>query len=475
MAGMIRRMLDYVLDHAFSLHSVLALFGLGVYVTGSRTLHQRRHPSAAVAWVLALVLMPYVALPLYLLFGNRKMVRRRERPARASAPAAQTTDGFDLPCLAQALALPPAAAYEGLQVHADGAAAREALRSGIAAAQSQIEISTFVLGRDAFGEALTGWLAERVAAGVRVRLLVDGVGAWLGGHPDLDRVQALGIEVRRFVPPLRTGLRGRTNLRNHRKKVIVDGQWLWSGGRNLAAEYFTGDGRHAPWVDLSFDLRGEAAQSARTLFERDWAFAQDADAPPRLPLPEASTLPATPPVAARCVQLIPSGPDQADDTVFAVLVSAFFTARRRIVAVTPYFVPDETLLLSLTLAARRGVQVELLMPARSNHHLADLARHRALRELAASGARVRLLPGMVHAKAVLVDEAWAFVGSANLDERSLFLNFELMFAFNAPGDVRRFADWVAQRAALARDYHPRKPTLLREVGEGLLLWLAFQL
>jgi cardiolipin synthase len=194
---------------------------------------------------------------------------------------------------------------------------------------------------------------------------------------------------------------------------------------------------------------------------------------------EASTVPAASPVplhlAAQCVQLIPSGPDQADDTLFAVLVSAFFTARRRIVAVTPYFVPDETLLLSLTLAARRGVQVELLMPARSNHHLADLARHRALRELAASGARVRLLPGMVHAKAVLVDETWAFVGSANLDERSLFLNFELMFAFNAPEDVRRFADWVAQRAALGRDYHPRKPTLLREVGEGLLLWLAFQL
>jgi cardiolipin synthase len=472
-------MLDYVLDHAFSLHSVLALFGLGVYVTGSRTLHQRRHPSAAVAWVLALVLMPYVALPLYLLFGNRKMVRRRERPARASAPPAHTADGFDLPCLAQALALPPAAAYQGLQVHADGAVAREALRVGIAAARSHIEISTFVLGRDAFGEALTGWLAERAAAGVRVRLLVDGVGAWLGGHPDLDRVQALGIEVRRFVPPFRTGLRGRTNLRNHRKKVIVDGQWLWSGGRNLAAEYFTGDGRHPPWVDLSFDLRGEAAQSARDLFERDWAFAQDADAPPRLPMAEASTVPAASPVplhlAAQCVQLIPSGPDQADDTLFAVLVSAFFTARRRIVAVTPYFVPDETLLLSLTLAARRGVQVELLMPAHSNHLLADLARHRALRELAASGARVRLLPGMVHAKAVLVDETWAFVGSANLDERSLFLNFELMFAFNAPEDVRRFADWVGQRAALARDYHPRKPTLLREVGEGLLLWLAFQL
>ncbi|GAB4206606.1 MAG: phospholipase D-like domain-containing protein [Tibeticola sp.] len=468
-------MLDYVLDHAFSLHSVLALVGLAVYVTGSRTLHQRRHPSAAVAWVLTLLLMPYVALPLYLLFGNRKMVRRRERLARASAAPAPTTEGFDLPRLAQALALPPAAAYEDLAVHADGAAAQEALRSGIATARAHIEISTFVLGRDAFGEALIGWLAERAAAGVRVRLLVDGVGAWLGGHPDLDRVQALGIEVRRFVPPFRWGLRGRTNLRNHRKKVIVDGRWLWSGGRNLAAEYFSGYGPHAPWVDLSFELRGEAAQAALALFERDWVFAQDGDARSRPPLPKPATVPAPPAAATRRVQLIPSGPDQADDTVFAVLVSAFFTARRRIVAVTPYFVPDETLLLSLTLAARRGVQVELLLPARSNHRLADLARHRALRELAAAGARVRLMSGMVHAKAVLVDDAWAFVGSANLDERSLFLNFELMFAFNAPEDVQRFADWVARQATRGLDYHPHQPSLLREVGEGLLLWLAFQL
>jgi cardiolipin synthase len=138
-------------------------------------------------------------------------------------------------------------------------------------------------------------------------------------------------------------------------------------------------------------------------------------------------------------------------------------------------VPDETLLLALTLAARRGVRVTLVLPKRSNHRLADLARHRALRELAAAGVEVRLLPRMVHAKAVVVDEALAFAGSANLDERSLFLNFELMFAWAEPDDVRRFAAWIERQAVGAYRYHPRHPTLMREVAEGLLLWLAFQL
>lgn len=472
-------MVNFVLDHAFSLHGLLALLGLGVYVTGSRTLHQRRHPSAAVAWVLALVLMPYVALPLYLLFGNRKMVRRRERAelaaAKGSSGAARTGP---LEPLAAALGLPPPACYAQLQIHEDGAAAAEALHAGIARAQREVLLSTFLYGRDAFGEALAEALAERVAAGVRVRLLIDGVGAWLGGHPDLRRLEARGIEVRLFVPPLRSGLRGRTNLRNHRKKVIVDGHWLWSGGRNLAAEYFTGDAHRAAWLDLSFDLEGEAAGQARALFERDWAFAQGQEPPPPMPRDAQAPDPIQGGgVVQPCpkLQLIPSGPDQADDTLFALLVSSFFNARERIVAVTPYFVPDETLLLALTLAARRGVRVTLVLPERSNHRLADLARHRALRELAAAGAEVRLLPRMVHAKAVVVDEALAFAGSANLDERSLFLNFELMFAWDEPEDVRRFAAWIERQAVGAHPYHPRHPTLMREVAEGLLLWLAFQL
>ena len=170
-----------------------------------------------------------------------------------------------------------------------------------------------------------------------------------------------------------------------------------------------------------------------------------------------------------------SGPDQAEDTLYSLLIASCFTARQRILLITPYFVPDATLLMALTLAARRGVAVELVLPRHSNHRLADLARPAALREMAAAGARVWLADGMVHAKAVVIDTDLALAGSANLDERSLFLNYELMIAFFEPADVQRFAHWIGQQRAAASLYQANAPSALRQFSEDLIRWLAFQL
>ena len=154
--------------------------------------------------------------------------------------------------------------------------------------------------------------------------------------------------------------------------------------------------------------------------EQDWAFATERPAPGSrsfaTPAPGSETL----------AQLVASGPDQPDDTLFTLLVSSCFTSEQRILAVTPYFVPDTALLTALTLASRRGIEIDLVLPARSNHRLADFARHRSLRDLVAAGARVWLHPRMIHAKAVLIDDELALAGSANLDGRSLFLNLSLI-------------------------------------------------
>ncbi|MDO9003744.1 MAG: phospholipase D-like domain-containing protein [Aquabacterium sp.] len=131
--------------------------------------------------------------------------------------------------------------------------------------------------------------------------------------------------------------------------------------------------------------------------------------------------------------------------------------------------------MALTLAARRGVAVDLILPAQSNHRLADLSRHAALRDMSQAGARVWLAPRMVHAKAIVIDDDIALVGSANLDERSLFLNYELMVAMYDPVDVRRFAQWAARPQAGASLYRAQAPGVVREVAEGLIRWLAFQL
>jgi cardiolipin synthase len=252
-------------------------------------------------------------------------------------------------------------------------------------------------------------------------------------------------------------------------------RWLWSGGRNLAGEYFLGEAGRPAWVDLSFDLQGDVAAEAAAVFDADWRFALD---PRQAAMGPSGAGPGGWPSAAAAppaAQLLPSGPDYADDTVHTLLVTSFHRARDRIVAVTPYLVPDESLLSALVMAARRGVAVDLVLPARSNHRLADIARNRPMRELARAGARLWLSPRMIHAKAVVIDEHMALAGSVNLDSRSLFLNYELMTVFYAPDDIVRFSGWIDALAAGAARYEARPAGLARHVGEGLVLWLAFQL
>ena len=456
--------------------ALFVAIGLVIYVAASHTLHQRRHPSAAIAWVLGIIVLPFITLPLYLAFGSRKIVASRvdvgPRRATISTSAAHPTAARSQQ-LGMAMGLPDPVNYEGLSIHDDGTQAIIALRQIISCARQTLDISTFVLGRDILGDEIVEMLKQSARAGVKVRLLVDGIGIYLGGYPDLKAIAQAGVEVARFVPPFSSRQHGRTNLRIHRKMVIADGTYLWSGGRNLAAEYFEGDQRsilgRKPWLDLSFDLSGKLVRQTQAQFELDWCFATGKHA-------TENTVSSTPTDSAKpYAQLVASGPDQPDDTFFTLLVSGCFTSQRRILAVTPYFVPDASLLTSLMLAARRGIEIDLVLPAQSNHHLADFARHHSLRDLVAAGGHVWLHPRMIHAKAIVIDDELAFAGSANLDGRSLFLNYEMMIAFYDRKAVNGFARWINKRRQETVPYVARRPTVLRELSEGLILWLAFQL
>lgn len=455
------------LAHVLSLlHLAAVATGLLLYVALTHGGRQRRAPAAALAWVIALVAFPYLALPAYLLLGTRKLAHAG---TVATTPAPATHEAAWVHALTRGLGLPPARRCRAIRLATDGADALDALLAVLDGARQRIDIEIFLLRDDPAGRRVADALARARARGVAVRVLLDGVGAFAGHRRTLRLLRAADADVRWFAP-LRLHLRprfGRGNLRNHRKLVVADGTVMWSGGRNLAREYFLDAPGTPAWRDLSLMVEGGISADAAAAFENDWRLAAG--------LPVAETVPTADVADGPLLQLLPSGPDQRDDTVHALLLGAIHRADERLLVATPYFVPDDALQLALVLAARRGVRVELLLPARSNHWLADIARQRSLRELAAAGATIHLLPTMLHAKAFVVDATLASTGSTNLDGRSLFLNYELNVLFHDAAQIDALSGWFAALRAQSSPYIARAPGWARDIGEGLVRAVGFQL
>jgi cardiolipin synthase len=442
-------------------HSLAIVVSLLTYVLTTRVEHERRPPSIAIAWVLGLIAVPYLALPLYWLFGRRKLQRKGLPAAEATMTGRHWAES-----LIESFGL-PASARSRVRMHADGAVARTALFEIMAEARQRLDVCTYILGNDAFGREAAQLMMDRVRAGVRVRLMIDGVGAIQLPRSVFRRLRAAGVETATFSPLLARNTSGPRNLRNHRKLVIADDCALWAGGRNLAGEYFTGAHGKPAWRDLSFDLHGPVAAAAAQQFEIDWLASQGKPAAPIQSAAQSG--------AATYAQFLPSGPDQSEDTVQALLIDACFRTERRLLAVTPYFVPDAGLATAMRLAARRGVKIDLCLPANSNHILADFARNRSLRALAAAGVAIHLAPMMVHAKAVVFDTSLALCGSPNLDSRSLLLNYESAFIFYGTEEIEWLAHWITALIQDSKPFDDRAPGILRDVAEGLLLTVAYQL
>lgn len=448
------------LDHLTLLQISLGIGVLFAVLLTGHILRQRRNPAATLAWVLFMIAFPLLAVPAYLSFGTRKLRLRTPQP---SSPLADH-DASPLDRLLDSAGIPPLRPGNRVSWHADGAHAHAELTRIVDGARASLDVLLFLLHEDRAGSSFIDALAARARGGVRVRVLLDGFGAFLLGRGAVHRLRAAGVEVVWFIPLLRRPFRARSNLRNHRKLVVADGETAWLGGRNVADAYFADA---SVWADLSLSLAGPTVADLAQLYAHDWRFASRQPREPAPPAPAA--------VASARAQLIAAGPDLARDTLHETLITLCFAARRRIVLASPYLVPDDSLQQALCLAARRGVAVTLLLPARSNHRLADVARGPYLRELAAAGVRVRLTrPGMFHVKAWLVDDD-ALAGSANLDLRSLFLNFELMCRVRGEAEIAWLDDWLARFDATATDASAAPVGALRELVEGVVLLTAFQL
>jgi cardiolipin synthase A/B len=458
-----------------SLHSLVVVISVLAYILTTRAQRERRPPSIAIAWVLGMIALPYLVLPMYLMFGRRKLPRKTSPRSGARSFAGHWAQD-----LIESFGLPgpsPAA----INMHRDGRDSADALFSVMSSAVSRLDICTYILGDDAFGREAMQRMIERARCGVDVRLLLDGVGAIQLPRVCFKSLELGGVETAIFSSLFARRTQGPRNLRNHRKMVIADGAHLWAGGRNLAAEYFLGIAGAPAWRDLTFDLRGAVAEAAAAQFELDWVAAGGKPASADATAVGATAVAATviagtaSQSAASEAQFLPSGPDQSEDTVHALLIDGCFQARDRMLAITPYFVPDVSLETAMRLAARRGVRVDLVIPASSNHRLADFARGRALRSLSHAGVNVHLMPYMSHAKAVVFDHSLALSGSVNLDSRSLLLNYECAVVFYGRTEINWLAQWIDAQIAETVPFNYRAPGLLRDLCEGLLLTVAYQL
>ena len=331
---------------------------------------------------------------------------------------------------------------------------------------------TFILGRDVVGKRVVKLLAQRAQEGVKVRLLLDGLGCFRSAGRFCNPIRQAGGEVVKFMPVMPLQTPRSANLRNHRKIAIFDHQVAALGGRNLAIEYMGPHPLKRRWRDLGGVIEGPAVRLLDEIFLADWAFASGQ------PLARLQKeLPAEIPAVAGTseLQIVASGPDVSGDALYEGILSLVQQAESSVWIVTPYFIPDEVLFRSLLVQARAGIDVRLVVPARSNHPITDLARKYYLRGLQAAGVKVLLYgPGMIHAKMLLVDGETGLFGSANMDLRSLFLNFEIGAVTYSPGEAHAIAEWMKEIFAHSRPMpeSPRETRLFPSIGEEIARLLA---
>ena len=435
-------------------------------LTMAQIITKRRSPSVTIAWLLVIVLIPYLGVPLYLLFGGRKIKRIVNRKAIIKLPEKFTLDTDEsarIDRILRSYGIPSATVGNSLTLHCTGEEGYGALVESIRRATRSIYIATFIFHMDEVGREIAKLLTRRASEGIEVKLLIDGVGSLETAGRFLKPLTKAGGKVSYFMPVFRPPLKGRTNLRNHRKIVIFDQSRVMAGGTNIASEYIGPTPNPNRWRDLSFTLEGPAVLQYAEVFRFDWEFATTE----RIELNSETAGTNGEKPGDAILQIVPSGPDMSGDPLYYAIIQAIFSSKRSVRIVTPYFIPDEALFQALLIAIHRGVDVRILVPEKSNHSLPDLARGNYMRTIQAEGGKIyQYAKGMMHTKIMLVDDELAMLGSANMDIRSLFLNYETAMFVYSKKEIQAVADYVERLESESR-VGVKEAGAFRELYEGL--------
>ncbi|MGD8316858.1 MAG: cardiolipin synthase [Myxococcales bacterium] len=417
---------------------VIALFHLMGLMSSIHAVMSTRTSQGAIAWAVSLNTFPYLAVPAYWVLGRSRfqgyVTARRATDLRNSHIAEQIRSGiapYRVPGSAEteamrvgeALAGMPALRGNQVDLLIDGDATFSSIFEGIDAAQDYVLVQFFIVHDDGLGRMLKERLLAKVREGVRVYFLYDEVGCHDLPKSYIQELRDAGVEMYEFNT--RKGRRNRfqINFRNHRKIVVVDGRVTWIGGHNVGDEYIGKSARFGHWRDTHVRIEGPAALKAQLAFIEDWYWATDR-------VPQVSWVPKPAEGGGDLpVLIIPTGPADDLESANLMFVHAINSAHDRIWISSPYFVPDESVLVSLQLAGLRGVDVRILIPDEPDHLLVFLAAYSYFDDAGETGAKFyRYLDGFLHEKAMLIDDTVATVGTANFDNRSFRLNFEVTAA-----------------------------------------------
>ncbi len=408
---------------------VLVAHLLGM-ATSMHALMATRTAPGAVAWIVTLNTFPYAAVPAYWVFGRSKFQDyvglRRERNASLADARAQDLANLEVYRTAfddgrhrtyrdvERLAGLPFLDGNRVELLIDGNDTFASIFEGIAAAEDYLLVQFYIVRDDELGREFQRRLIERASDGIRVYVLFDEIGSSGLGGSFIDELTSNGIEVHWFQSTRGWRNKFQLNFRNHRKLVVADGKRAWLGGLNIGDEYKAED-----WRDTHLMVEGPAVLHLQIAFREDWRWATD-------DLPQLSWTPHSASGRTVPVLVLPTGPADRVETASLMIQQFVQLSEKRIWISSPYLVPDEGVAASLKLAAISGVDVRLLIPESSDSLIVSLAAYPFIDPLLAAGVRIyRYQPGLMHAKTVLLDDTGAAVGTVNLDNRSLRLNFEL--------------------------------------------------
>lgn len=434
------------IPETISLSSWLVILLIALYVAMIVSsvvvvLKENRNPIRALSWVVALIFLPGVGLVFYLFFGrslkgltmisrhNKRKLMHRHTPKRVDIAELELDNGIrNLVKLAHNLSGGPLTVNNEIDIFTDGLSKFDSLKSDLKNARKSILLQYYIFLDDSIGNEVADILIDRAQNGVAVKVIYDHVGSFSAKKSFFKRMEAAGVETHPFFRVNFPQLANRINWRNHRKIVVIDGEIGYIGGMNVADRYIDGLQNGDVWRDTHFRVKGDIVESLLYSFAIDWNFLKKKQYIPHIEPVHGVTRNST------GVQLVTSGPIDRWNNLSLVFLKAILSARKSVYIQTPYFLPTDALMNALQAAALSKIDVRIMMPEKTDSALLHYASFSYVTQCLKAGIKVYLYtPGMLHAKAMIIDDTLVTAGSTNFDFRSFENNFECnLLIYDAP-------------------------------------------